>query len=158
MINSKPNTLPTRYFDTVSKYKNLDIDLLPTRATQHSAGYDLKSAETITIDPGKIKLVSTGIKVYLQPDEVLYVYDRSSNPKKRGIVLINSVGVIDSDYVDNPNNEGEIFLQFLNITENPITITQGLEVAQGIFQKFLTVDNENSIETTRNGGFGSTTK
>ena len=74
--------------------------------TAHAAGYDLKVAVRTVIDPGEIVLVPTGVKAYMQPTEVLYLYDRSSNPRKKGLVLINSVGVIDGDYYGNPGNEG----------------------------------------------------
>lgn len=85
-----------------------DVSLLPQRATMHAAGYDLKSAVDVEIEPEAIVLVPTGIKAYMQPDEVLYLYDRSSNPKKLGLVLANSVGVIDGDYYNNESNEGQL--------------------------------------------------
>ena len=66
--------------------------LLPKRETAHAAGYDLKVAERTVIAPGEIVLVPTGVKAYMQAGEVLYLYDRSSNPRKKGLVLINSVG------------------------------------------------------------------
>ena len=84
-----------RGFELVSSFPN--EDLLPKRETAHAAGYDLKVAERTIIAPGEIKLVPTGVKAYMQPGEVLYLYDRSSNPRKKGLVLINSVGVIDGD-------------------------------------------------------------
>jgi dUTP pyrophosphatase len=87
----------TRGFELVKKYEG-DVELLPSRGTEHAAGYDLKAAETITIKPNEIKLIPVGVKAYMQPTEVLFLFDRSSNPKKKGLVLINSVGVIDSDY------------------------------------------------------------
>ncbi|MFX3764226.1 dUTP diphosphatase, partial [Streptococcus suis] len=77
--------------------------------TSHAAGYDLKASETVSLEPGEIKLVPTGVKDYMQANEVLYLYDRSSNPRKKGLVLINSVWVIDGDYYGNPANEGLIF-------------------------------------------------
>ena len=80
-------------------FKKLDGNAtIPERATEHSAGYDISSSETVTIQPDEIKMVSTGLAVQLGDDEVLKLYDRSSNPVKRGIALINSVGIIDSDY------------------------------------------------------------
>lgn len=149
-------TFKTRGFELVEKYKNLDF-LLPSRATNHSAGYDLKAAEEITIEPDEIKLVPLGVKAYMLEDEQLLIYDRSSNPKKKGIILINSVGVIDSDYYNNKDNEGLIFGQFKNITEDSVTIPFGERVAQGVFSKFLTIDNEDiSQMKIREGGFGST--
>lgn len=134
-----------------------DASLLPTRSTAHAAGYDLKSAKTLTIEPDTIVLVPTGIKAYMGHDEVLYLYDRSSNPKKLGLVLANSVGVIDSDYYNNESNEGHIFVQFKNISNNAVTINKGDRIAQAVFAPFLLADGDN-VETLRTGGFGSTGK
>lgn len=71
-----------RGFELVSDFTNKD--LLPKRETAHAAGYDLSVAEDVTIAPGEIKLVATGVKAYMQDGEVLYLYDRSSNPRKKG--------------------------------------------------------------------------
>ena len=102
-----------RGFELVSSFKNKN--LLPKRETAHAAGYDLKVAERTVIAPKEIKLVPTGVKAYMQAGEVLYLYDRSSNPRKKGLVLINSVGVIDGDYYGNSGNEGHIFAQMQNL-------------------------------------------
>lgn len=143
-----------RGFELVSKYKD-DVELLPKRETAFSAGYDLKAAETVTILPGEIKLVPTGVKAYMQPGEVLNLYDRSSNPKKMGLVLANSVGIIDRDYYNNPNNEGLMYAQFINISKSPVTVNKYDRIIQGVFTPFLTIDNDNATGE-RKGGFGST--
>ena len=93
----------------------------------------------------------------MQDGEVLNLYDRSSNPRKLGVVLINSVGVIDGDYYNNESNEGHIFVQFRNITDKVVSIKRGDRIAQGVFTPFLKVDNDNT-DTVRTGGFGSTGK
>lgn len=142
-----------RGFELVKGETNLD--LLPKRSTQHSAGYDFVAAETITIDSGAIKLVPTNVKAYMQEGEVLYLYDRSSNPRKRGIVLSNSVGVIDKDYYGNPDNDGNIHAQFTNITNDVVTIEKGTAMMQGVFMPFLLADDDNA-SGVRVGGFGST--
>ena len=146
-------TQKTRGFELVKGETNLD--LLPKRSTQHSAGYDFVAAETITIDPGAIKLVPTNVKAYMQEGEVLYLYDRSSNPRKRGIVLSNSVGVIDKDYYSNPDNDGNIHAQFTNITNDVVTIEKGTAMMQGVFMPFLLADDDDA-SGVRVGGFGST--
>lgn len=143
-----------RGFELVSKYKD-DVELLPKRETAFSAGYDLKAAEMVTILPGEIKLVPTGVKAYMQPGEVLNLYDRSSNPKKMGLVLANSVGIIDRDYYNNPNNEGLMYAQFINISKSPVTVNKYDRIIQGVFTPFLTIDNDNATGE-RKGGFGST--
>ena len=71
-----------RGFEVVTKYKNAGINI-PKRSTEHSAGYDIEAAETVSFAPGEIKLIPTGLKAYMQSDEVLYMYDRSSNPRKK---------------------------------------------------------------------------
>lgn len=146
--------MKTRGFERVTAYENAGIDL-PLRSTAHAAGYDFIAAETISLNPGEIKLIPTGIKAYMQPGEVLYLYDRSSNPRKKGLVLINSVGVIDGDYYGNPDNEGHIFAQMKNITDQIVEVTKGERIVQGVFAPFLLADAD-SAEGTRIGGFGST--
>lgn len=132
-----------------------DTELLPKRETAHAAGYDLSVAEEVSIAPGEIVLVPTGVKAYMQDGEVLYLYDRSSNPRKKGLVLINSVGVIDGDYYGNPANEGHIFAQMKNITDQTVTLSAGERIVQGVFMPFLIADGDQA-SGERTGGFGST--
>ena len=139
-----------RGFELVSTYTNQD--LLPKRETAHAAGYDLKVAERTVIAPGEIVLVPTGVKAYMQPTEVLYLYDRFSNPRKKGLVLINSVGVIDGDYY---GNEGHIFAQMKNITDQDVVLEVGERVVQAVFAPFLIADGDEA-DGVRTGGFGST--
>lgn len=122
----------------------------PERATEHSAGYDISASETVTIQPGEIKMVSTGLAVQMEQDDVMLLIDRSSNPRKRGIVLSNSLGVIDHDYFPN-----EFMGMFTNITDKPVTIAKGQRIMQGVFVKYLTTDDDNA-NGERTGGFGST--
>lgn len=142
-----------RGFELVSQFT--DKDLLPKRETAHAAGYDLKAAEPVVLAPGEIKLVPTGVKAYMQANEVLYLYDRSSNPRKKGLVLINSVGVIDGDYYGNPANEGHIFAQMKNITEETVVVEVGERIVQAVFAPFLLADRDEA-DGVRTGGFGST--
>ncbi|MGQ7423238.1 dUTP diphosphatase [Streptococcus suis] len=144
-----------RGFELVSQFT--DENLLPRRETAHAAGYDLKAAETVSLEPGEIKLVPTGVKAYMQANEVLYLYDRSSNPRKKGLVLINSVGVIDGDYYGNPANEGHIFAQMRNITEETVVVESGERIVQAVFAPFLLADGDQA-DGVRTGGFGSTGK
>ena len=143
----------TRGFELISTETNQE--LLPKRETAHAAGYDLKASKEITIEPNQIELVPTGVKAYMLPDEVLYLFDRSSNPRKRGLILINSVGVIDHDYYNNPSNEGLIMAQFKNITNEPVTIHKGDRIVQAVFAKYFVTDDDNA-NGKRTGGFGST--
>lgn len=145
----------TRGFELLSNES--DIDLLPIRTTEGAAGYDLKAAKQVTIEPNEMIRVPTGVKAYMQNDEVVKLYDRSSNYKKLGIVLVNSVGIIDKDYYNNPENEGHIMAQMKNVTDKPVTIPYGHRFVQALFEKYLVADND-SASGKREGGFGSTNK
>lgn len=143
-----------RKFEIVTTFAQKN-PVLPKRQTENSAGYDLSSLCDITIEPGKITLIPTGIKVMMEHDEVLMIYPRSSLAIKRGLMMSNSVGVIDADYYGNPDNEGHIMIPLYNTTLEPVTIKAYERVAQGIFTKYLkTVDDEVQSKK-RSGGFGS---
>ncbi|MFA7637074.1 MAG: hypothetical protein WCX81_04860 [Monoglobales bacterium] len=151
-----------RGFEVCSKFINDGINL-PKRSTKNSAGYDIESAEDIVIPSiwnskdKKPTFVKTGIKAYMLDDEVLYLYNRSSNPGKKGLVLSNSVGVVDSDYYNNPDNEGHIMFAFYNVSAEDAVIKKGDRIGQGVFAKFLKADGD-STTAERMGGFGSTNK
>lgn len=101
-------------------------------------------------------LIPTGIKAYMQPNEVLIIANRSSNPLKRGLAVPNGIGVIDADYYNNPGNEGEIFIQMINFGISDIQIKKGDRIAQGIFMPYLLADQaDKSKQDQRKGGFGS---
>lgn len=147
-----------RGFEIAKGFENNGINL-PVRKTKCSAGYDIEAAED-TVIPSfkkgmKPTLVKTGIKAYMGEDEVLILANRSSNPGKKGLILANSIGVIDSDYYGNPDNDGHIMFAFFNIKEEDIIIKKGEAIGQGLFQKFLTTDNDIAFGE-RKGGFGST--
>lgn len=145
-----------RGFELIEAFAEQE-DLLPQRETAHAAGYDLKVAEKTDIAPNEIVLVPTGVKAYMQDGEVLYLYDRSSNPRKKGLVLINSVGVIDGDYYNNEGNEGHIFAQMQNISDETVHLEKGDRIVQGVFAPFLVADGD-CADGIRTGGFGSTGK
>lgn len=145
-----------RGFEKVKKFENIDFNL-PKRSTKHSAGYDFESPEDAELLPREVKIVTTGVKAYMKEDEVLELYNRSSNGRK-GLIIPNSVGIIDGDYYNNPENEGEIAFLFQNTTDEVFKIKKGERIGQGIFKKFLTIDNEEEITEERTGGFGSTDK
>ena len=147
-----------RGFEVAKGFEDKEINL-PVRKTKYSAGYDIEAAEDTVIPSFKKgmapTLIKTGLKAYMQDDEVLMLYNRSSNPKKKGLILANSVGVIDKDYYGNVDNDGHIMFAFYNIKDEDITIKKGEAIGQGVFQKYLvTVDDEAQGE--RKGGFGST--
>lgn len=149
-----------RGFEVVKGYEDKGINL-PVRKTKYAAAYDVEAAKEIVLpsfNKGmKPTLIPTGLKAYMKSDEVLLIVPRSSGPKKQGISFPHNVGVIDSDYYNNPDNEGHIFVQCINLKDEDVVIKKGEAVAQAIFQKYLTVDDDNA-EGIRTGGFGSTDK
>ncbi|MCY9807137.1 dUTP diphosphatase [Lentilactobacillus senioris] len=178
----------TRGFEVVSKYQDQAINL-PKRATKQAAGYDFESAVDMVLPSiwrfpflkalATIKstkelsaqeisdanatlkpyLIPTGIKAFMQPNEVLIIANRSSNPLKRGLVVPNGIGVIDADYYNNDANEGEIFIQMVNLGITDLKIKKGDRIGQGIFMPYLTTDSDNEdLKQTRSGGFGSSGK
>ena len=149
-----------RGFEIAKGFEDKGINL-PIRKTKYSAGYDIEAAEDTVIPSFKKgmapTLIKTGIKAYMQDDEVLMLYNRSSNPKKKGLILANSVGVIDKDYYGNPDNDGHIMFAFYNIKDEDIEIKKGDCIGQAIFMPFL-ISDADQAEGTRTGGFGSTNK
>ena len=148
--------MKTRGFEVVSVYRTEGIHL-PERKTGASTGYDFASAADVDIASGECALVPTGVKAYMQPDEVLLIYIRSSAALKKHLMLMNSVGVIDADYYGNAENEGHIYIPLYNYGKEPVRIAAGERLAQGIFTHYLTVDGDTAGSgSVRAGGFGST--
>ena len=147
-----------RGFEIAKGFEDKNINL-PVRKTKYSAGYDIEAAEDIVIPSFKKgmnpSLVKTGLKAYMQEDEYLKLCNRSSNPKKKGLILANSIGVVDSDYYGNPDNDGHIMFAFINIKDEDTVIKKGECIGQAIFEKFLIADGD-IAEGERLGGFGST--
>ena len=149
-----------RGFEIAKGFEDKGINL-PERKTKFSAGYDVEAAEDCIIPSfkkgNKPTLVKTGIKAYMQDDEVLILCNRSSNAGKKGLVMANGIGIIDKDYYGNPDNDGHFMFSFFNIKEEDIKIKKGDVIGQAIFQKYLVTDDD-SAEGERVGGFGSTSK
>lgn len=150
-------------YEQFKKDINLDESLyndyvLPSRSTKYSAGYDIKALEDFILRSGESMKIPTGLKVMMEPDEVFMVYIRSSMGTKYNIKLMNGVGIIDCDYYNNPSNEGHFYISLRNEGPKDFIAKAGDGIAQGIFMKYLTVDDEQKIESTRIGGFGSTNK
>lgn len=103
----------------------------------------------------KPTLIPTGIKCRLDPDTFLQLSIRSSSPLKYWIILANGVGIIDADYYNNPDNEGHIYFQVINLSPIPIQIKKGDAIGQGIIMNYIKT-NTDSATGMREGGFGST--
>lgn len=150
-----------RGFEIAKGWEDKNINL-PFRKTLHSAGYDVEAAEDVIIpvfeNGCKPTLVHTGLKAYCQDDEWYMLANRSSNPGKKKMVLANGIGVIDADYYENPDNDGEFMFAYYNIGTEPVEIKKGDIIGQVVFQKFLVTDEDNVLNEKRVGGFGSTSK
>lgn len=131
---------------------------LPERSTKKSAGYDFFCPERVEIEPHTIKIIPTGIKAKFPNDIQLKLLNRSSNPKKKGVMLANGVGLVDADYYGNPDNDGNIGFMFYNFTDNVTVFEAGDKLGQGVFEKYYTVTNEEEITAERKSGWGSTGK
>ena len=167
-------------FERVSAYPDA---ILPVRSTAEAGGYDLFAAEDTIIpsyweimrhiqellDNGygtlekvlehnpdwRPTLVPTGVKLYLEPNKTFEISARSSLPRKRWMIVANAPGKVDADYVDNPDNEGHIYVQIINLSPEAQIIKKGEKFAQGSIRQFFLVDDDNALGK-RVGGFGST--
>lgn len=173
----------TARFELVSQYADRP-ELLPARATKSSAGYDFVVAQDTVVpsyqkqfnmlnfsnkDPldlifvagltksykCKPTLVPTGVKVYLPEGTFLQLSVRSSCPLKHWLILANGVGIIDGDYYNNPDNEGHIFFQIINLFPHDVILHKGEKIGQGIILPYFHTEGDTAV-AARTGGFGST--
>ena len=150
-----------RGFEIVSKYATEQIQM-PKRGTKKSACYDIfnNTGADIIIEAGAItSAITTKVKSYMLDDEVLVGHVRSGHGFKYSVRLANSCAIIDADYYNNANNEGEIFIKLHNQGDKQLVIKQGEAMAQVMFQKYLLADGDSfDMGDDRAGGFGSTSK
>jgi len=149
-----------RGFEVCKGYEEKDITI-PIRKTKHAVGYDMEAAEDITIpsmwktvfanvakflkgdtdyDMIRPTLIQTGIKSYFLEDEALFLANRSSNPFKKGLVMANSLGIVECDYYGNPDNDGNLMYAYYNFFPVDINIKKHDVIGQAYFQKFLKTD------------------
>lgn len=147
-----------RGFEVAKGFEDKGINL-PERKTKCSAAYDIEAAEDVVVPSFKKgmkpTLVATGLKAYMQNDEVLYLMAKSSGFPKKGIQLSNCVGVIDGDYYGNETNDGHIMFSIINLKDEDLHIKKGDSIGQAMFTKYLCTDNDTATGI-RKGGFGST--
>ena len=145
-----------RVFMKVSSEVSNERVVIPQRKTEFSAGYDFTSPITVTIRPGSTQLIRTGIKAYMGDNEYLQLAIRSSLAAKK-LACPYGVGIIDADYADNTDNEGNIGFLITNFGREPYLIRCGDRIGQGIFLPyFLTDDDDEYEKATRTGPSGST--
>lgn len=148
-----------RYFEVVKDEfrKNPEVEIkLPTRATEHSAGYDFYSPVTVTIQPNEMVMVWTDVKAHMYYDNALFIIPRSSMGKQP-IMIANTIGLIDSDYYGNESTDGNIGFRLLNLGNTPYEIKVGDRIGQGVFVKYGICKDDHTT-TQRTGGFGSSNK
>ena len=139
--------------------KNAPADTkLPQRGSKYSAGYDFYAPEDIVIRAHSLsRLVMFNVKVYMSEDEYLAVMVRSSLAVNHGLQVVQGTAVIDSDYADNPDNDGNIGIAFVNNSGKDYKIKKGERCARGIFHKYYLSDDDNA-QGVRKGGYGSTVR
>lgn len=147
-----------RFFEVVKDEcrKNEGEIKLPTRASEHSAGYDFYSPIDIIIPPHDKVMIWTDVKASMYYDNALLLMPRSSMGKQP-VMLSNTLGLIDSDYFSNADNDGNIGFRLLNLGDTPYEIKVGDRIGQGVFIKYGTTKDDN-VTTKREGGFGSSGK
>ena len=128
---------------------------LPETATSGAAGFDLAAAADVEVPPRSIRLVGTGLVIAVPAGHFLGIFARSSTPLKKGLMVANGVGIIDSDYCGPAD---EIKIQVLNITDAPVKVARGDRLAQGIVLPCPRVEWEEveAMTVPTRGGFGST--
>ena len=145
-----------RKFEIAKGFEDREV-VLPQRKTAKSAGYDIIALtdEDVYVHPGMSVNLETGVKACMEDDEVMLLFIRSSLGIKQGLTLSNSCGVIDADYYNNPDNDGHFILNIINTGNSVQRIPARSRVAQAVFVKYLTVDDDNATGE-RIGGIGST--
>lgn len=127
---------------------------LPKRSTAMSAGHDISIPFDTSIKNGEIVKIPTGIRCKMDDGYVMFVFPRSSMGIKKGMVICNTIPVIDGDYFG-ADNEGHIFICVTNTYKKPIELNSGDNIVQAVFTKFGVADDE-EITEKRFGGVGST--
>ena len=147
------------YHVLMEMLNNLNLDVVKVED-------DIAMCEPITLEQlkkatkeYKLKptLVSTGMKCKLDPDTYLELSVRSSCPLNHWLILANSVGIIDKDYYNNVDNEGEIFFQVINLSPYNLILKKGDIIGQGIIKPYLLTEDD-CATGKRVGGFGSTSE
>lgn len=142
----------------LTAYSNIKI---PERKTRHSAGYDVVTPVDFVLHPGEQITIPTGIKAYFAPEEMgryhLQLFVRSSVGIQRGVVMSNQTGIIDADFYNNEDNEGDMLIALRNMSDNTATFKAGDRIIQAVWMAHYTTDDDHA-EGVRTGGVGSTDK
>jgi dUTP pyrophosphatase len=131
---------------------------LPRRATKKSSGYDFYSPLGFTLNPNETIKIPSGVKIYMLDNEELLLFPRSSVGFKYRVKIDNTIGKIDSDYYNNEDNEGHVWIKMTNEGNKTWVVETGDRIVQGTFYKYLIADNDCPISEDRVGGIGSSNK
>ena len=151
-----------QYVNTINKFEYISTSKkdfkLPSRGTQHSAGYDFYSPVDCIIKSNETKFISLDVKCRIKPGEVLMIVPRSrlGFKGKNHVALTNTVGIIDEDYYNNSSNEGVIGIKLHNFGSDDFKIKKNDRLIQGIFLKYDITEDDTILNSERTGGFGST--
>ena len=147
-----------RHFEVVkNEHRKNDVEIkLPVRATKNSIAYEFYSPVERTILPHTSVMFWTDVKAIFNSDEALLINVRSSMGKQP-VMIANTQGWIESDYANNPDNDGNIGFRLFNLANTPYEIHVGDRIGQGMFIKYLTTDDDEAT-AQRMGGFGSSGK
>ena len=128
---------------------------LPAYQTDGAAGFDLAASVDMTIAPGQVTLVPTGLVIEAPPGHFIGIFARSSTPLKRGLMVANGVGIVDADY---SGPEDEIRIEVYNFTSAPVAVKRGDRLAQGVILPFVRAVWQEAAPASRTsrGGFGAT--
>lgn len=159
VVNDQHRTAYAVYTDEKKNTHKFPKEIaLPVRSDEGSAGYDFYIPKDVQILPSKKQIIWTDVKAYMEIDEVLELHIRSSLAIKQGLMLTNSVGIVDASYYGNEGNDGNIGVAVVNTSGKAITLKEGERFAQGIFKKYLIADHDKPTSKKRDGGVGSTGK
>ena len=128
---------------------------LPRYESDRAAAFDFSAADGVTIEPGGVALVPTGLIIEVPDGMFLGIFARSSTPLKRGLMVANGVGVVDPDYCGPAD---EVKIAVVNFTDAAVTVQRGDRIAQGIFLPAprVTWDEADRLRDDSRGGFGAT--
>ncbi len=138
------------------KVKRIDKELeLPEYKTKGSVGFDLLAREKVVVKPFVVTLIPLNLIVKVPLGYGLLLYSRSSTPAKKGLIVANSVGIIDQDY---SGENDELKLAVLNFTKKNVVVDKGERICQAVFTKVITPKLTEVKKMTKKsrGGFGST--
>ncbi len=139
--------------DVSNSYELYESIKIPQRDSNATAGYDIYLLNDITLKSGETIKLPTGLKCIFEKDEVLLLIVRSSMGFKYNIILCNQVGVIDSDYYNNQDNEGHIWIKIQNESTEDVKFNKGDAVVQGIFFKYLTTKSDTTLNQERRSDY-----